>query len=78
MSALHGLQASIDEFRASGVRIIAISPDSVDDNKKVARRQGLEYPVLSDADLQVTKALGLLHEGASPTGEDIPRPAVFI
>ena len=78
MSALHGLQASISEFEAAGTRIIAISPDSVADNKLVARRQGLEYPVLSDADLEVTKALGLLHVGASPSGGDIPRPAVFI
>jgi peroxiredoxin len=80
MSALHGLQARIDDFRDANTRIIAISPDSQAENRKVAERLGLEFPILSDANLEVTRALGLVHEkgGMPPDFGDIPRPAVFI
>ena len=78
MSELHGLQAEIDGFEAAGYQVVAVSPDSVEENQKVVRRLGLEYPILSDADLAATRALGLVHEGASMERRDIPRPATFL
>ena len=78
MSELHGLQLKIDEFRAAGYQVVAVSPDSVEDNEKVVLRLGLDYPILSDSDLEVTSALGLVHEGAAMDGGDIPRPATFL
>ena len=78
MSELHGLQSKIDEFEAAGYRVVAVSPDSVDENRQVVRRLGLEYPILSDADLAATRALGLVHEGGGMDGSDIPRPATFL
>jgi len=80
MSALHGLQARLEDFDRSGTRIIAISPDSPPENRKVADKLGLGFPILSDSELEATKALGLVHEGGGmpPDFEDIPRPAVFI
>ena len=63
-----------------GTRIIAISPDSVEQNRKVALRQELDFPILSDSELALSRALGLVHEGGgiSPDRADVPRPAVFI
>ncbi len=78
MSELHGLQTRITDFEKTGTRVIAVSPDSVAENKGVADRFDLTFPILSDADLELTKALGLLHEGASMDGGDIPRPATLI
>ncbi len=78
MSELHGLQSRIDEFEAAGVRVVAVSPDSVAENKKVVSRLGLEYPILSDSELEVTRALGIVHEGGAMDGGDIPRPAIFL
>ena len=78
MSELHGLQLKIDEFRAAGYQVVAVSPDSVEENEQVVRRLGLEFPILSDGDLEVTTAMGILHEGASMEGADIPRPATFV
>jgi peroxiredoxin len=74
------LQARIDEFEAVGARIIAVSPDSEIQNAEVARNLGVTFPILSDSDLEATRALGLLHEGGAPppSFSDIPRPAVFI
>ena len=78
MSELHGLQTQITEFEKTGTRVIAVSPDSVDLNKGVAERFGLTFPILSDPELELTASLGLVHEGASMEGGDIPRPATFI
>jgi peroxiredoxin len=78
MSELHGLQTRITEFESEGTRVIAVSPDPVDKNLEVARRLELSYPILSDPDLELTGLLGLVHEGASMDGKDVPRPATFI
>jgi len=80
MSALDGLQNSISEFNDLDVRIVAISPDSVSENQEVANSLGLEFPILSDTNLELTRALSLLHEGAGMLEhrKDVPRPAVFI
>jgi peroxiredoxin len=78
MSELHGLQTRITDFEKEGTRVIAVSPDSVEENRGVAERFDLSFPILSDADLQLTKSLGVLHEGAGMDGSDIPRPATFI
>ena len=80
MSALHGLQARIEDFDAMGTRIIAVSPDSVEQNLKVAFQQELDFPILSDSKLELSGALGLVHDGGGISSDrpDIPRPAVFI
>jgi len=80
MSALDGLNDRIADFDAAGARILAVSPDSEAENRMVAQKLGLDFPILSDAQLELTQALGLVHEGGGvpPDFKDIPRPAVFI
>jgi len=58
--------------------VIAISVDSVEDNRKVVEKLGLEYRVLSDGDREIIQAYGLLHPGASINGGDIARPATLV
>jgi peroxiredoxin len=78
MSELQGLQSRIEEFRRAGARIVAVSPESVDQNRQVTEWLGLEFPILSDPTLAATDAFGLRHAGGGPSGEDLPRPATFI
>lgn len=80
MSELHGLQTRITEFEKAGATVMAVSPDSVEENRGVAERFDLSFPILSDRDLVLTDALGLRHEGASMNRDrpDVPRPATFI
>ncbi len=63
-----------------GTRIIAVSPDSVEQNRKVVFRWKLDFQILSDSELELSKILGLVHEGGGISSDrpDIPRPAVFI
>jgi len=77
MSELHGLQTRITDFEKTGTQVIAVSPDSVAQNQGVAERFDLSFPILSDENLELTSALGLVHEDGF-NGKDIPRPATFI
>jgi len=78
MSELQGLQLSLGEFEKRGIEVVAVSPDPVARNRRTVGRHGLTFTVLSDPDLALTRALGLVHEGAGPDGADIPRPASFL
>jgi len=78
MSELQGLQSRIADFRASGTKVLAISPESVEQNDEVVGWLGLDFPILSDGELVATDAFGLRHSGAAPGGGDIPRPATYI
>jgi len=78
MSELHGLQTRITEFEKAGTRVIAVCPDSVELNRGVAERFDLSFPILSDPDLELTSSLGLVHEGGSIDGGNVPRPATLI
>jgi peroxiredoxin len=78
MTELRGLQLSLSEFRDRGVEVVAVSPDPVERNLGVVERLGLEFPVLSDEGLALTRAMGLEHPGGGPGGATVPRPATFI
>jgi len=78
MTELRGLQLSLEEFRRRGIEVLAVSPDSVDQNRGVVEKLGLDFRILSDPDLALTRALGLEHAGMGPGGTDVPRPATLI
>ena len=58
--------------------MVAISVDSVSDNRRVVNRLGLDFPVLSDGSRETIAAYGLLHNGGGIDGGDIARPAVLL
>jgi len=73
------LQRSIDEFRALGAEVVAISSSTVEDHREVADDIGATFPILADPEGEVIRAWGLLHPDAIPlTGLVVSRPAVFI
>jgi peroxiredoxin len=67
----------MDDFRRRGARVVAVVVDPVSKNAEVARRLGLEFPILADPDLTVIDRFGLRHAGGIP-GADIARPATFV
>ena len=78
MSELQGLQSRINDFRSAGYEVMAVSPDSIAENDHVVDRLSLDFSILSDPDLEVTRALGLVHERGGMEGDDVPRPATFL
>jgi peroxiredoxin len=55
------------------VEIVAVSSDTPENNKAL----GLPFPVLSDPDLKVITAYGLLHPKAY-MGRDVARPTTLL
>jgi peroxiredoxin Q/BCP len=47
------------EFKAVGATLVGISADGVDKQAKFADKHGFDYPLLSDSDKTVAKALGV-------------------
>lgn len=56
---LSGLQEIEGELRKGGYQIIAVSTDQPDDLKQSAEKDKLSYTLLSDADLNFAKQMGI-------------------
>jgi peroxiredoxin len=79
MSQLRDIAANIQRFQKLGVRVLAISVDTPDQQRKVYESAAnRKFSVLSDADLQVIRAYGLLDSVTSKNGEIAIRTSVFI
>lgn len=72
------MQSRIDDIRAAGAEVLAITVDSVEDNGDLAKRIGLDFPVLSDSEIRVIGDYGVLHRSGGMGGTDIARPAIFV
>ncbi len=57
------MQDYYDRIKATGAELIAISSDNVNTTKSTVQDQGLTYPVLADADLDVIKAYNVVDLG---------------
>jgi peroxiredoxin len=74
---LRSFQKRLSEFQTRGVRVAAISVDSVDINRGHSQKMGYTFPLLSDADAGVIRRYDVLHRAAGPKSADIARPAEF-
>ena len=72
------MQSRIDEIRAQGAELFAISVDSPEENLRVVKKSKLSYSILSDPQGKVIDTFGVRHKGAGMEGGDIARPAAFI
>lgn len=57
---LGALQAGLPAFRATGARLVAVSPQTIDASLRTVEKIGIGYKVLSDADNQVARRFGLV------------------
>ncbi len=49
---------NINAFLSKGIRVVGVSPDSVESHKKFQKKYGLNFILLSDQDKTVAKAYG--------------------
>ena len=75
------LQSRIDELKARGLGIAAISYDSPEVLADFAARRGITFPLLSDTGSATIKAYGLLNTTTAAPGTTtwgIPYPGTFV
>ena len=57
---------------------VAISVDTPDVSRDLAKKAGYTFPILSDPTADTIRRYNLLHKGGGPGGSDIARPAEFL
>jgi peroxiredoxin len=68
----------LDQFKAAGIRPVAISVDSPEESRDLSQKAGYSFTFLSDANAEVIRRYDLVHAGAGENGRDIARPAEFL
>ena len=75
---MRSFQRSLSDFDARGIRVVGISVDPPEINRRQSQRFGYTFPLLSDRKAEVIRRYDVLHPGAGPKGADIARPAEFL
>ena len=75
---MRSFQQKLPEFEARGIRVVGISVDPPEANRRQSQKLGYTFPLLSDPKTQIIRRYDVLHPGAGPKGADIARPAEFI
>jgi peroxiredoxin len=75
---LRSFQKRLSDFDARGIRVVGISIDSPEINRRQSQRLGYTFPLLFDPKAEVIRRYDVLHPGAGPKGTDIARPAEFL
>jgi len=75
---LRSFQQRLPDFDQRGIRVVGISVDSIEINKRQQGKLGYRFPLLSDAKAEVIRRYDLLHPGGGPKKEDISRPGEFL
>jgi alkyl hydroperoxide reductase subunit AhpC len=75
---LRSFQRRLPDFNTRGIRVVAISVDAPEVNRRHCQKLGFTYAFLSDSKAEVIRRYDLLHQGAGPNGSDVARPAEFL
>ena len=75
---MRSFQHGLSEFDARGVRVVGISIDPPEINRRQSQKLGFTFPLLSDPDAKIIRRYDVLHPGAGPKGTDVARPAEFL
>jgi peroxiredoxin len=75
---LRSIEQSLTRFEDAGIRPVAISVDSPEVSRNLARQAGYTFTFLSDPNTEAIRRYDLVHAGAGENGHDIARPAEFL
>jgi peroxiredoxin len=75
---LRSFQQRLSEFDARRIRVVGISVDPPEINRRQSRKLGYTFPLLSDSKAEVIRRYDVLHPRAGPKSADIARPAEFL
>ena len=75
---MRGIEQNIEQFKAQGIRPVAISVDPPEASRNLVQQAGYSFPFLSDQNTEVIRRYDLVHAGAGENKQDIARPAEFL
>jgi peroxiredoxin len=75
---LRSFQDKLSELESRGIRVVALSVDTPEINRRQRQKLHFTFTFLSDPKAEVIRRCDLLHAGAGPKGTDIGRPAEFL
>jgi peroxiredoxin len=75
---LRSFQHRLSEFDARDIRVVGISVDPPEVNRRHSQKVGYTFPLLSDPNAKIIRRYDVLHPAAGPKGADIARPAEFL
>ena len=75
---MRSFQRRLSDFDARGIRIVGISVDPPEINRRQSQKLGYTFPLLSDPKAEVIRRYDVLHPGAGPKGANIAPPAEFL
>jgi peroxiredoxin len=75
---LRSFQQRLSDLQARGIRVVGISVDKPEINRRHRQKMGFTFPLLSDAKAEVIRRYDLLHSRGGPGGTDIARPGEFL
>lgn len=75
---MRSFQQKLADFDSHGIRVVGISVDPPEINRRQSQKLGYTFPLLSDPKAEVIRRYDLLHPGAGPKATDIARPAEFV
>lgn len=75
---MRSIEKSLDQFKAVGIRPVAISVDAPEVSRNLTQQEGYSFTFLSDPNAEVIRRYDLVHAGAGETGNDVSRPAEFL
>ena len=75
---MRSFQQRLPDFNTRGIRVVAISVDAPEVNRRHCQKLGFTYTFLSDSKAEVIRRYDLLHLGGGPKGSDVARPAEFL
>ena len=74
---MRSFQQHLSEFDARGIRVVGISVDPPEVNRRQSQKRGYKFPLLSDPKAEVIRRYDVLHPKAGQ-GADVARPAEFL
>jgi len=75
---LRSFQQRLLDFDARRIRVVGISVDPPEINRRQSQKLGYTFPLLSDPKAEAIRRYDVLHSSAGPKGADIARPAEFL
>lgn len=72
------LQSDLKKLEEAGIRVVAVSYDSVEVLAKFAAERKIKFPLLSDSKSEVIKSFGILNKEATGRTAGIPYPGTYL